>query len=232
MNIYYLASIKENTISGTKRHLWEKTNKETILKKCWISLQQSIAEDDRIFIIDSNLPSELLNWMYDTSQGLVTQIQVPKTKEPYQFLLTALDTLEENINDRSHFIVEDDYLFVYDALPVIKECLQHWHSFGTPDDNPQKYLDNIQESFVYVGNDRHWRSINTSGWSVFGNSMIWKNFINLLKENSKTNNYEIFNNIFRQTPSICPLPGVATHLKEGHMTPLINWTEIWKEIKV
>ena len=96
--------------------------------------------------------------------------------------MTALDTLEENISDRSHFIVEDDYLFVYDALPVIKECLQHWHSFGSPDDNPQKYLDNIQESFVYVGNDRHWRSINASGWSVFGNSMIWKNFINLLKK--------------------------------------------------
>jgi len=110
--------------------------------------------------------------------------------------------------------------------------LQHWHSFGSPDDNPQKYLDNIQESFVYVGNDRHWRSINASGWSVFGNSMVWKNFINLLKENAKTNNYEIFNNIFRQTPSICPLPGVATHLKEGHMTPLINWAEIWKEIRV
>ena len=81
MNIYYLASIKEDTISGTKRYLWEKTNKETVLKKCWISLQQSIAEDDRIFIIDSNLSSELLNWMYDTSQGLVTQIQIPKTKE-------------------------------------------------------------------------------------------------------------------------------------------------------
>ncbi len=55
MNIYYLASVKENTISGTKRHLWEKTNKETVLKKCWISLQQSISEDDRVFIIDSNL---------------------------------------------------------------------------------------------------------------------------------------------------------------------------------
>ena len=94
MNIYYVASIKENTISGTKRYLWEKASKETILKKCWTSLQQSVSEEDRIFIIDSELPNNLLNWMYDTSQGLVTQIKVPKTKEPYQFLITTLETLE------------------------------------------------------------------------------------------------------------------------------------------
>ena len=105
MNIYYLASLKENTISGTKRHLWDKVNKETILKKCWVSLQQSISEEDIIFIISSEIPDKLLNWMYNTSKGLVTQVQVPNTKEPYQFLLTALDTLEENINDKSHFIV-------------------------------------------------------------------------------------------------------------------------------
>lgn len=232
MNIYYLASIENKTQSGVPRYVWEKESKELILKKCWTSLQESISEEDRIFLIDSNLPNNVSNWLIDKAVGLVSHIKVPKTEEKYQYLITALNVLETNINDKSHFIIEDDYLFVYDALSILRTCLQHWHSFGTPEDNPSKYA-LPYDSFVYVGNDRHWRSINSSSWCIFGNSQIWKSYIKLIKENAKTNNHNIFkDNILQQTPGICPLPGVATHLKEGHMTPLIDWTNRWKEISI
>ena len=71
MNIYYLASLKEETQSGIPRYLWEKADKETVLKKCWLSLQESISEEDRIFLIDSNLPTKLLKYLsrQDTSLG-------------------------------------------------------------------------------------------------------------------------------------------------------------------
>ena len=233
MNIYYLASNKNKTISGTPRYVWEKADKELTLKKCWLSLQESISEEDRIFLIDDNLPEKTSQWIIDTACSLITHVKVPKTKEKYQFLITALETLQTNIDDRSHFILEDDYLFVYDGLDVVRTCLQHWHSFGVPDDNPNKYTVPY-EAFVYVGNDRHWRSINTSsGWSVYGNSQVWKSYINLLKESAKTNNYNVFKDtILQQASGICPLPGVATHLKEGHMSPLIDWTNRWKEISI
>ena len=69
MNIYYLTSLKEDTQSGIPRYLWEKADKEIVLKKCWLSLQESISEEDRIFLIDSNLPTKLLNWLINNSVG-------------------------------------------------------------------------------------------------------------------------------------------------------------------
>ena len=232
MNIYYLASLKEETQSGIPRYLWEKADKETVLKKCWLSLQESISEEDRIFLIDSNLPTKLLNWLINNSVGLVTHIKVPNTNNKYQYLLTALEQLEQSISDRSHFIVEDDHLFVYDGLDVIRNCLQHWHGFGVPNDNPDKYTAPF-ESHVYIGNDRHWRTIHDASWCIYANSQVWKGYINLIKENSKTNNYNIFKtSILQQIPGICPMPGISTHLKEGSMTPLIDWTNRWKEISI
>ena len=84
MNIYYLASLKEETQSGIPRYLWEKADKETVLKKCWLSLQESISEEDRIFLIDSNLPTKLLKWITDRSIGLITHIKVPNTNKALQ----------------------------------------------------------------------------------------------------------------------------------------------------
>ena len=44
--------------------------------------------------------------------------------------------------------------------------------------------------------------------------------------------WSIFNNGIEESPIISPMPGVACHLKEDHMTPLINWTDIWQAIEI
>lgn len=231
MYIYFLASNVEDTQSGNPRYIWESAKKSDITKKSWDSLQQSITEDDRIFIIDSDLTDKQVQNLEDSARGLVTHIKVPKTKDKRQYLTTALETIEDNLDySRGHFLLEDDYLFVYDALVILNQCLDHWSGFVVPDDAPEKYV-TPYESQVFVGTDRHWRTTKEATWCVMANAPTWKYYIKLLKENAKSNNYNIFrNNILQQVPCICPLPGVATHLKDGHISPLIDWAEVWKGI--
>lgn len=238
MNIYYLASENNKSLSGNSRVF--SNDKTLILKKCWLSLQLNVEEDDRIFLIDGGLSDLTKKWLVDNSNCLISVVEKSKKEEKYSFLYTALQTIENNIEDSSHFLVEDDYLFVYDALKVIKSSLKHWNRFGVPEDDPIKYKNFDSYTINFIGNDRHWRQVNLAGWTVFGNSSVWKKHLQDLKafyQNSEVDTKNIFTQLFRSYSinnpcAICPLPGVATHLKEDRMTPLINWEYVWNQFEI
>lgn len=235
MKIYYITSEIESTISGKTR--WNNLTKKQILKKSWISLNQSINETDFIYIIYDKVSKNTLNWMSETAQGIIKFIPVKKlTLNKYNFLLTALTELEKNLKNSErtdlHILIEDDYLFVYDALDVIRENMKYWHGFGVPYDSPNRYKEGVPCQ-VFVGLDRHWRTVNRcEGWTVFAATQTWQSSISKIKEAAKNNDWSIFNNGIEESPIISPMPGVACHLKEDHMTPLINWTDIWQAIEI
>ena len=60
MKIYYITSEIESTISGKTR--WNNLTKKQILKKSWISLNQSINETDFIYIIFSIHINKSILW--------------------------------------------------------------------------------------------------------------------------------------------------------------------------
>jgi len=234
MNIYYITSEIESTLSGKTR--WNNLTKKQILKKSWISLNQSINETDYIHIIHDKVSKNTLNWMSETSQGLVKFIPVKRLSlNKYNFLATTFSVLETALKDSErtdlHMIIEDDYLFVYDALDVIRENMKYWHSFGIPYDSPNRYKEGIPCQ-IFVGLDRHWRTVNRcEGWTMFASTQIWESYISKIKEATKENDWSIFAKIIQDAPIISPMPGVACHLKNNEITPLINWTDIWQAIE-
>ena len=95
MNIYYITSEIESTLSGKTR--WNNLTKKQILKKSWISLNQSINETDYIHIIHDKVSKNTLNWMSESSQGIVKFITVKRLSlNKYNFLSTTFFWMVNN----------------------------------------------------------------------------------------------------------------------------------------
>ena len=61
MLIYWRVCEKQQTLSFVPR--WKNISKLEIIKKCWLSLQQSVSPDDAIKIFEDDFSQELLNWL-------------------------------------------------------------------------------------------------------------------------------------------------------------------------
>lgn len=233
MIIYFRACEKQDTISYVTR--FNNFSKTIILKKCWLSIQKSIKKTDTIFLIEDNLSEETLEWLLENSNIPVNVVSVPEHEWDYhQHTVTLVDTLKAYSNkylEELHYIVEDDYLHVDNALVVLQETLKDWNGFAVPYDYPDRYT-NPKPSRILVGKDRHWRTIDSSTMTVLAKGKTWLTIINALELAAPTSNDKIFEEIYPHIVCINPLPGVASHLTDRHHTPLVDWVNIWENINV
>lgn len=232
MIIYFRACEKQQTISNVVR--FNDISKTLLLKKCWLSIQASVSETDSIIIIQDAVSAETINWMLSTARTQVDVIDVPEHEWGYhQHTVTLVDALEKNAKqypDELHYIVEDDYLHTDSAIQVLNTNLRDWQGFAVSYDYPDRYFLDPVQSLIYLGIDRHWRTINSSTMTVLAKGSTWLRIIEPLKQIAPTSNDQVFKAVYQQIPCISPLPGVASHMTDKHLTPLINWDKIWEEI--
>jgi hypothetical protein len=228
MLIYFRACEKEQTISYVPR--FGQFNKTIILKKCWLSIQKSIAKNDSLLLIEDGLSEGTLEWLLANSKVPVTVISVPKHSwDFHQHTVTLVDTLKANAArypEELHYIVEDDYLHTLGALQVLRDNLFNWNGFAVPYDYPDRYS-NPKPCQVFVGKDRHWRTIDSSTMTVLAKGHVWSKVIPMLEQAAPTSNDKVFEELYKQIPCINPLPGVACHLTDRHPTPLVDWVKLW-----
>ena len=233
MIIYFRACEKQSTISYVTR--FNNFNKTIILKKCWLSIQKSIKKTDTIFLIEDNLSEDTLSWLLQNSVIDVTVINVPEhTWDYHQHTVTLIETLKEYVvkyPEQLHYIVEDDYLHVANALTVLEDTLNDWAGFAVPYDYPDRYTD-PKPSRVLIGKDRHWRSIDSSTMTVLAKGKVWAAVMEALELAAPTSNDKVFEQLYQHIPCINPLPGLASHLTDKHGTPLVDWVNIWENINV
>lgn len=229
MIIYFRCSEKDTPI--TFKHL---KNKTEILKKSWLSLHQSVTNEDQIIIIYDKVSKETLRFMDETAKTLRRMIRVPKHDfKNHEHTVIAIQTLKtelENSNESDwHFMVEDDYLFTSDALDIIRKAQKHWGGFIVPYDLPIWYKQGFQCQLV-VGHDRHWRTVPTATMTIMARTKIWKKYIHIMEDIASKSDDSVFQQIFQQDLCIAPLPGVAAHLAQGQVSPLTDWDKVWNNI--
>lgn len=233
MIIYFRACEKQDTISYVTR--FNNFNKTIILKKCWLSIQKSIKKTDTLILIEDDVSEDTLTWMLATSTVPVEIISVPEHSWDYhQHTVTLVETLKNYTNQYAedlHYIVEDDYLHVENALTVLEDNLKEWNGFAVPYDYPDRYS-NPKPCRVLIGLDRHWRTIDSSTMTVLAKGKVWASVMDALEKAAPTSNDKVFENLYSQIPCINPLPGVASHLTDRHHTPLVDWVSIWENIKI
>lgn len=232
MIIYFRACEKQQTISNVMR--FNNIPKTIMLKKCWLSIQASVGKSDRILVISDGLSDETLNFLQTTAKTDIAFVKVPEHEwEFHQHTVTLveeLDTLTKLHPDDLHYIVEDDYLHTPDAISVLKTTLEQWNGFAVSYDYPDRYTMNTVPSYIMLGVDRHWRTVDSSTMTILAKGNTWQSIMPALKEAAPTSNDQVFNEVYKTVRCISPLPGVSTHLTDRHATPYIDWNRIWDGI--
>jgi len=237
MQVYFRCCEKQESISTTPR--WNNLPKSQILKTCWLSLLPGLKEQDKIIILQDNIKDETLDFLVRTIPDGITfeVVDIPEHEWTHNLhTIELFKRLEKDINmlsdHETFYIVEDDYLHIPEALNFISDAANWFSScFLAPYDYPDRYKqEQIAPTLVYPGPGCHWRLNPSSTMTLAAKGFVWKKYINKLHEAAPTSNDKVFEEIFKETPCLSPLPGIATHLTPYHMTMYINWEELWNEI--
>ena len=232
MKIYFRACEKPQTVSGVAR--WQGENKTDIVKKCWLSMQPTITEDDETILFNDNMLQETVDFLSNSTKSKVTVIDIPEHKvedrlHTFQLLKYFKMFINESDEEEIHYLVEDDYLHVSYGIGLIKEMFNHWNGFIVPYDYPDRYRFDEVSSKVLIGPSCHWRTVSSGTYTFAGKTKIFKKHFDIM-DDKKPHNPTV--EMFKKTPCISPLPGVASHLTPTHMTPLVNWVSIWDGLDV
>jgi len=228
MFIYFRACEKQQTISNVSR--FRNFDKTIILKKCWLSIQKNIKIYDSLYVIHDEVSDTTLEWMKATAAVTPIFIEVPKHSwELHQHTITLIKLLKELCDKHPqelHYIVEDDYLHVENALEVLRSTLSEWGGFAVSYDYPDRYFA-PEPCFVMVGKDMHWRTINSSTMTVLAKGYVWSSVMADLERAAPISNDKVFESIYSRIKCLSPMPGLSTHLTDRHHTPLVIWEQVW-----
>lgn len=233
MVIYFRACEKQQSISYVTRY--NNIDKSIILKKCWLSIQKSIKNSDRIIVIEDGLSNSTLDFLQKTCTNTLEVVSVPEHEWNYhQHTVTLIECLEHNCKlypDEIHYIVEDDYLHTNNAVKVLNETITNWKGFAVSYDYPDRYRD-PKPTKILLGPDRHWRMIDSSTMTVMAKGQTWLRFMDILKQAAPTSNDKVFEEIYQQVACLSPIPSLSAHMTDAHLSPFINWGDIWDNLDI
>ena len=238
-------SLGDETKEGLR---WNGKHKLEIIRKCYLSIQPHLTRDDKIIIIDDRTTEETLTWMKSNTRALfsvhkITPLPELRAKHPYPTyhpvlanscpeLMEFLVDLAEHNQDELIYICEDDYLHIPQAIEAMKAFFGNkFGGFYAPQDYPDRYLfDSDRMCRLEVTNYGHVRSIPSSTLTVAALGSTWLKYkFELLRAGAFADDTWTWK-AFRQVGAYCPVPGHATHLQDGCMTPLIPWEQVYDSI--
>mgnify|MGYP001469677358 FL=1 len=149
----------------------------------------------------------------------------------------------KNCDDLVYF-VEDDYLHKKEA---IEEMILSYERISSqtgrelimcPADYPYLY-NKIDYSKIFLGNNRHWRSIEESLCTFLTSKKIINKHFKKFVSACEFEHYPFekpFHDIYKKELCISPMPALAVHFTNINsiygLSPLINYEKLWKENKI
>ena len=236
MRIYWRVCEKEETNSFVPR--WEHKPKMEILKKCWLSVQKNVSDKHSFVIIEDSCSSETLEWLKSTSNSRdIVIIDGKSTQEgqlDYVKLANSVDKYTKKEPDRIHYVLEDDYLHLDNALDILESVyIDGWEGYVLTYDYPDRYtLDRSKTCDLILGSRSHWRTVPSSTGVRSALGKTWQAHMREFKQDAYFNSDAHSHMMFNLVPAICPIPGVSTHLNERCMTPRIDWNTLWDSIVI
>jgi hypothetical protein len=106
-----------------------------------------------------------------------------------------------------------------------------------PADYPDRYLPaNRQFSLVFLTRHNHWRQISTTTHTFMAEAGTIRRYQKVIRESSMPPrdfylSRHMYSHVFFRGRGLCvsPIPGVATHMLERRMTPLVDWENLLHE---
>lgn len=234
-------------------------DKITLIKKCFVSLIESISMvkyDTKLWIIDDHSSQELLDYLNKKciEYKIVYEI-VPSKKPGFNFSALRQFELCRDKGRKWIYSVEDDYLHCPEAIKnMIDQAEIFTQSFGTaiairPDDDIFTYAANTTYSKkpcrIFLGNDRHWRTLNNTHHTFFTHVSVikeyWELFSALAKFFKRTTVCEegTINTIWSDgvtkdgpVPLLSPIPTLAIHISQGNEPSHFDYIKLWDSIEI
>ena len=227
---------------------WNGKHKLEIIRKCYLSIQHGLDERDLIIVIDDRTTKETLDWMKNNTKAQfrvhpITPLPKLRANHPYptyhpvlanscpELMDHLIAVAEENPNEII-YVCEDDYLHLPHAIPAMKEIFTgNFQGFYVPYDYPDRYtLDTSRTTELHIWKYGHLRSIPSATLTVAAFGHTWLRYkYELLRAGAFADDTWTWK-AFKQTIALCPIPGHATHLQEGCITPFVDWETIYNAI--
>ncbi len=110
--------------------------------------------------------------------------------------------------------------------------------FIHPADYPDRYEpEKRQFSLIYLTRFNHWRQISSTTFTFLGEARSIRHYYQhiLRASTGARDDYlsrRLFSHVFFRGRGLCvsPIPGVATHMTEGVMTPLVDWESLLGQV--
>jgi len=240
-------SLGDETREGTR---WNGKHKLEIIRKCYLSIQTGLDENDKLIIINDRTTDETLEWMRKNTKAdfaikNITPLPELRANHPYpkyhpqlanscpelmEFLieLASLKVHQEEII----YVCEDDYLHIPNAINCMKAVFEKkYGGFYAPYDYPDRYyFDGDQTCTLILSQFGHLRTIPSSTLTLAALGSTWLRYkYELLRAGAFADDTWTWK-AFKQVGALCPVPGHATHLQDGCITPLIPWEKVYDSI--
>ena len=134
--------------------------------------------------------------------------------------------------DEVIYVCEDDYLHVPHAMTAMKAIFDSgYEGFYAPYDYPDRYtIDTSRHCELHVWSYGHLRSIPSATLTIAAKGSTWLKYpFELLRAGAFADDSWTWK-AFKQSGALCPIPGHATHLQDGCVTPFINWEAVYNAI--
>ena len=237
------------------------SDKTTLIKKCFISLLNSIVlakslSDIKLWILDDSSNKDLLNYFSNSCKIKKINFNVVSLElTGFNFSATRQFEYCRDKGRKWVYSVEDDYLHFPEA---ISQMLIMGESFKKmtntliairPDDDVFSYSLNNQTSKkpcrVFLGNDRHWRTASNSHNTLFTDVEVFKNYWELFASLSKfykqikidedaTINRLWSDGVLSEgpIPLFSPIPTLALHVSQNNEPQFVDYKTLWESIEI
>ena len=227
--------------------------KQTLIKKCLISLLESIKRarhlaDIELHVLDDGSAEDTVDYIKRAIERYQIKYKF-ETCEQRGYNGSAFRQFEI-CRDRATdwvYCVEDDYLHYPEAIEQMLLGLDKFVSVTgsvvaiRPDDDAFTYAPNNHHSRkpcrVLLGDDRHWRTLTTTHNTLLTHVSVfreyWPLFASLAKYFKKLSINEdcTINLIWEVVPLFSPIPGLAVHVSQNNEPRFLDYRSLWESIE-
>ena len=240
-----------------KKIVYVEKSLKSLIKSIKFSEEKLPTIDIKLIILDDNSTHKNLTKIlkifeeykvnYEIRKHDITKyekvIKEQKTKETFSNLSTLLTSfnLGKDSGEDLIFFVEDDYIHFENMITEVVKTYERISSqlgndiFICPSDYPFLYMNN-EKANIFIGNERHWRTINKSLCTFFTSKDLlnkyWNNFEkNCLDRHEPFEKY--LNEIYEKEICISPMKSLSVHMANINssygLSPFVDYKKIWEE---
>ena len=240
-----------------KKIVYVEKSLKSLIKSIKFSEEKLPTIDIKLIILDDNSTQENLTKIlkifeeykvnYEIRKHDITKyekvIKEQKTKETFSNLSTLLTSfnLGKDSGEDLILFVEDDYIHFENMITDVVKTYERISSqlgndiFICPSDYPFLYMNN-EKANIFIGNERHWRTINKSLCTFFTSKDLlnkyWNNFEkNCLDRHEPFEKY--LNEIYEKEICISPMKSLSVHMANINssygLSPFVDYKKIWEE---